>query len=57
MSSIITFRSLLCVNLGIVCTDPITYSYNLIFISLQILIFIFGIPSVIFLRHRFSNIV
>lgn len=54
MASIITFRSLLCVNLGTSCSDPIGYSWNLIFISAQVLILLFGFPVIMFLRHRFT---
>jgi len=54
MSSIITFRSLLCVNLGTVCSDPVAYSYNLIFIALHVFIFIFGLPVIIFMRRRWE---
>ena len=55
MASIITFRSLLCVNLGSTCSDPVGYSWNLILITLQIFIFIFGVPVVVFIRHKFSD--
>jgi len=55
MISVITFRSLLCVNLGVVCGDPVAYSYTLIFITLHIFLFLFGIPSVIFIRQRFQK--
>jgi len=55
MASIITFRSLMCVNLGTVCGDPVAYSYNLIFISLQVFLFIFGLPLILFLRNRFAK--
>jgi len=55
MASIITFRSLLCVNLGSVCGDPIGYSYNLIFISFHIFILSFGMPIILFIRRRWEN--
>jgi len=56
MSCSMTFRSLLCVNLGAVCGDPTAYSYNLIFTSLQTFILLFGVPLILFFRYRVQKI-
>lgn len=55
LSCSITFRSLLCVNLGSVCGDPVTYSYNLIFIIVHIFVIFFGVPFILLLRHRIQT--
>jgi len=55
VSCSITFRSLLCVNLGSVCGDPITYSYNLILINVHIFVIFFGVPLILLVRHRLQT--